>query len=313
MQLVEETVILLFFFSPTSPLGMSFCALLFSLLANCVRGTSITIPVHRCEFNDPCVDVQAENGTFRPILTLSNFFVHNTLGGTSMNLSISSNNSLEFSYETRFHLGGVQSLGLGPASPIVSQYGSIGLIHQPAGNDSLVLNVSFPEYTATCLPESILTLSLAAPDWMLDGTVETITSDGRLDRPDIEPYYADITHRRHKFPRDIIMSVWNHLMESGARFSEHLDDHNDSLVMTNCTSAAVSSAPFIRFSFGDYPNQPQIFLYPQDYIHHNLTDNTCILLFGLTETSSMWIFAPFTIPQANFFVNQTNLMICDSA
>jgi hypothetical protein len=302
----------LLFLSPTRALVMSFCALLFySLVANFVLGTTITIPLHRCEFNDPCIDVQTENVTFRAILTLSNFFVHSTLGGTSMDLSIS-NNSLAFSYETRFHLGGVQSVGLGPASPIVSQYGSIALIHQP-GNDSLVLNISFPEYTATCLPESILTLSLAAPDWMIDGTIDIIASDGRLDRPDIEPFYADITHRRHQFPRDIIMSVWNHLMESGARFSERLDDHNDSLVMTNCTSAAISTAPFIRFSFGDYPNQQQIFLYPQDYIHHNATDNTCILLFGLTETASMWILAPFTIPQANFFVNQTNLMICDSA
>ena len=267
----------------------------------------VRLPVHRCDFNEPCVDIGQE----RAVLTLSNFFVQNTLTGSNTNVPVVISNRTTYHYETRFRPHGMQSIGLGPASPIVSRHGSVALIHRPQ-NDSLALGISVSEFFETCIADSIMTLSLAAPDWMIDGTVEIITADGRLDHADIEPYYADITRRRNAFPRDLVISIWEDLIEHGARFTERLDDHSDFLVMSNCSAEAIASSPFIRFSFGDR-NEQQIFLHPQDYIHMDPNAGTCTLLFGLIETPSMWAFAPFTIPQTNIFINQTSLMICDSA
>ena len=292
---------------------MMFYLIVFLIVVRMTVGDPVRVPLYRCAFNDPCVDISDVDtgGSRRAILTLSNFFVRNTLTGATTNVPITLGGNSTFHYETRFHLEGQESIGMGPSSPIVNRHGSAALI-RGSRNDSLVLGLSVSEFTNTCIADSIMTLSLADPEWMVDGVVEIITADGRLDRADTEPFYADITRRRNAFPREYVISIWDHLIAQGARFTERLDAHNDSLVMSNCTAEAVLSSPFIRFSFGDR-NEQQIFLLPQDYIRRDPDTSTCTLLFGIIETPTMWVFAPLTIPQTNIFVNQTSLIICDSA
>ncbi len=206
-----------------------------------------------------------------------------------------------FNYPVRFRSSEtLNSIGVGASSPVMDQHGSVGFI-RGRETDLLFLGISQFDFNSSCIPNSLISMSLDEPDWLVDGTVDLVSA-GEVVRTQVEPFYANIYEYKNGFPIEVVQPIIDHLRSHGAV---------GSTTFTHCTSTTVESAPLIRLSFGER-NDEKIVLYPEDYMEFNSTSNSCTLLFRRFHSISMWEFAPFTIPQTNVFVTNNSLFICDS-
>lgn len=261
---------------------------------------SFTIPVHRCANRVPCIDIIANNTRQRALLSLGNHYLLNSTFIDTIAVEFASSQIYEYS---TFYSGNheLPTIGVGLSSPITRAHGSVALIkHQQASEETLVFGLSENQFNATCVPESIIILSLDEPEWMVDGTVKVVSVSGHVFLSEIEPFFADIYSTRHELHYQLIEPIFGHFQNFMV---------NDTIF--NCSLELMETAPLIQFSFGDQ-NVPAIFLYPEDYLDFNPSTNSCTFLFSRTDSVDMWGFAPFNIPQANVFVNNQSLYICDS-
>jgi hypothetical protein len=261
----------------------------------------IVLPVFRCDDQLPCVEITYENTTTRAIITLNNDLVLNSLIFLD-NDSLPVNISETYNFPVRFRPTETPiSIGLGPSSPVLIQHGSIALIRGQE-TDSLHLGISEYDFNASCIPDSMIELSLWDSEWVVDGTVDLVSPEYGIIPTLFEPLNANIFEHKNGFPVEVVQPIIDHLRFHGAV---------GTTTFTNCSLAMIESAPLIRLALGERSDQT-IFLYPDDYIDFDPRSNSCTLLFRRFHSLSMWEFAPFTIPQTNVFVTNHSLYICDS-
>ena len=265
-------------------------------------GLPVIIPVHRCAMRIPCIDIEVNETTQRVFLTLGSHFFSN-FSIESIPINLESNSSQVYEYPVLASGDTTSSIGVGLSSPVTREHGSAALIKGTLGNDTLFFGISELEFNNSCIPDSIIVLSLDEPEWMVDGSVDLVPASGHALRSVVEPFFADIHSSKNAFHHVTVEPIFEHLRNQGAVGSGNRFD--------NCTAEGIASAPIIRLAFGDRSVQ-HIVMFPEDYIEFDESTNSCKILFSLIDSIDMWQFSPFTIPQTNVFVANQSLYICDS-
>jgi hypothetical protein len=198
-------------------------------------------------------------------------------------------------------------LGIGPASPLTQQAGSVAVIRRNDTTAELSIGATREYFNTTCDPGTLMTLDASATGEL--GVEITIDGDGIWSN-------GFSSHRlvfggtgmhstRATIPRALFDRIQEYLVERGIT-----QGPSNPRELQGCTASAIDTLPAIHFEF----STGSIVYFPEDYVDFNPEDTSCQLLIGAASAGQPLAVEPLRLVGQNFRVTRDNVWdICDSA
>jgi hypothetical protein len=196
------------------------------------------------------------------------------------------------------------SLGIGPGSPLLGIYNSIGVFAS-----EIVLNISESEFTSRCVSESVLTIPLFQNENRFY-THGTVFLGPRTPDSSKVPTFMEVATRHTSpllLPPNILEQVVDHLENSGSlvRFSSQP-------YLIYSTQDAIQSLPDFIIDFGP---AGQMTIRAWDFAQPVFDTDLYLLQIHIAfDVSNTWALSPIALPGVNVYLtNEMTMRICDDA